>query len=214
MNTKALALAILVASAAGVARADVLIHARLEAFDSIGNPISVIPVGSDFELRAYVDDVRLSTPIGGNLFGTFAAYVEVNFDGGKVTAGGPVDIANFFDDLEVIESISPGVIQGGGATLTFTNPGSAEQLLFTVPLHAANVGTVAFLPSYLELVGPSPPEWLLFGDDDVVEPDEVLFFDLDVTIVPEPPSMAPVAMAIMALGGLVARRRRASRRAM
>ncbi len=211
MKIKAILFVFLVVVAAVPAKAEIKIDVRLEAFDLLGDPISVIPLGSDFELRAFVDDVRDSTPITGqsgeDLFGVFSAYVQVAFDAGKVVATGPVNVDDFFDDIPsaTLSSVSPGLAQGGGATLSITNPGPAEQLLFTVSLGATALGPVVFSPSYLN----GTQEWLMYGDFDLIPPEDVQFFDLEVTIVPEPASVVLCAIGLVAVGALVFRRRKA-----
>ena len=61
MKSTLLAL-VLLSAAPAAAFAEIKIHARVEAVDQFGDPITTIPVGTNFELRAYVDDVRTSTP--------------------------------------------------------------------------------------------------------------------------------------------------------
>jgi hypothetical protein len=196
-------------AAPSVATAEIKIQARVEATDVVGNPISVIPVGGDFELRAYVDDVRTSTPIvdpmGQDLFGTFAAYMDVSYDGAKVTTGGPVEIGDFFDALVPITIASPGFVRAGGAAVSLINPGSDEQLLFTAPLVATNVGTVLFSPSFFSDIF---FEWLMYGDNDPVLVDEVQFAGYELTIVPEPATSLLSATALAAVCCIVWRRRR------
>jgi len=213
MKIRAILFAFLVVAAAAPAKAETKIEVRLEAFDLLGDPISIIPLGSNFELRAFVDDVRQSTPLQGpsgeDLFGVFAAYVEVAFDAGKVVDTGPLVVDDFFDDFPVatLSSVSPGLALGGGSTSAIPNPGSAEQLLFTVPLGAIALGSVVFSPSFF---GDSSFEWLMYGEFDSVLPEEVQFSDLEVTIVPEPAGIALCTMGLLAVGALSLRCRKAT----
>src|SRR5262249_46836067 len=137
---KSIVIALLIAMAVpAIANAEIKISARVQAFNLSGDPITEIATGGSFLLRAFVDDVRTSTPIQGpmgeNLFGTFSAFMDVTFDAGKIGLSGPVEVADYFA-LTQIEQASPGMVRGGGGSRTVQFPGSDEQLLFTVPLIA------------------------------------------------------------------------------
>jgi hypothetical protein len=206
MKARMIALALLaVVAATAAAHAEIKIHARVEAFDLMGNPITSIPVGGNFQLKAIVDDVRTSSPVPG-AFGVFSAYIEAGFDSDKIVASGPVDVASFFEGIPsaTLSFVGAGVAQGGGATSSVTSPGSAEQLLFTVPLAATASGSVVFSPSYLNGIH----EWLMYGEDEIILPEEVQFSDFELTVVPEPASMGICATGLGALVAFAYRRKR------
>jgi hypothetical protein len=165
-------------------------------------------VGGSFQLRAFVDDVRTSTPIkdhlGQDIFGIFAAYIEASFDNAKVAGAGAVTVAPFFDDIVTLGSVSPGLVLGGGASLSLPNPGSAEQLLYSVPLNATGAGTVVFSPSFFADIA---HEWVMYGQDGAILSDEVQFSDFELTIVPEPARMGMCAIGLAGLFAVAVRRR-------
>jgi hypothetical protein len=205
MKSTLFALAILCAAPAA-ALAEIKIHARVEAVDQFGDPLTTIPVGGNFELRAYVTDVRETSPLPG-AFGVFSAYVNAGYDPARIALAGAVDVAPLFDSLP-FSSVSPGAITAGGAWFSLQPPGPAEQLLFTAPMTAVSVGSAnlagAFHSSGFE-------EWQLYGEEAVVQSDEVLFFDYEFTVVPEP-AAGVLTVGAAAMMGAFAWRRRKHRR--
>ncbi len=197
-------LALLIWSPSICARADVLMNVRLEVDDIVtDNPITSIAVGSDFTLKAFVQDARVDPAFPG----VFSAFIDVTFDAGLASASGPFTYGSFWDLLDG-GTINPGLLAGvGAATQSPINPGPAEQFLFSVTMHADHAGPLVLLPTLSTAPGDDTG---LYGLNDTLLPEQLAGFAATVNLVPEPSS---AALAVFALGTLsVAALRRFGRR--
>lgn len=170
----------------GAADANDIVELKLQATDVNGSPIDQITVGSQFQLRGYVQDLRTSGPD----LGVFAAYEDVLYSSSLVS---PVTSTTNDPNLGFQVSFGPnyqrvregdvrtlGVINEIGAVSTVDTPlGNGEQLLFVVTLTANSVGTASFIadPSDIsplhdtltyEPVSPVPFDQISYGFDSLV----------------------------------------------
>lgn len=65
----------------------------LRPYDLAGNPITVINPGQEFELVAFVQDLRTDDTVGNptDNLGVYAAYFDLLYESGLVSLSGPVD---------------------------------------------------------------------------------------------------------------------------
>ena len=131
---------------------------RLEALDLANNPFpnNQIPLGSEFKVRAYADDIRVPDA------GVFSGYIDVLYDTRHVSIiPSAVDEANkgfkidFSEDYpaarQAIEDI-PGIIDEAGAVQSDTAMalGGAEVPLFDVFFTADRLGRADFFADPVE----------------------------------------------------------------
>jgi hypothetical protein len=159
--------AVLALVPAARALAEVQVEVRGEVVDLADQPLSEIPLGSDFRLNVYVKDLRPESEFKGlggeELPGVFSAFVETTFDPALAASDGPPVIHDFFPLLRV-EDFGAGFIRGGGAAIyAGVEELRHDRLLFSAPLQATGVGPLSFSfamnPNQLL-------EWLLYGTDD------------------------------------------------
>ena len=179
---------------------------RLEVDDLLGNPVTSIMPGDDFLLKVFAQDIRTTSPIPG-VFGDFAAYTNISYDPSLVSVNGPVTFNSYFSLSRFSNTATPGLIDAGGASISLTPPGSAEQWVFSVPLHATNAGTELFTSFFDSLLS---HDFLLYGYNYALLETEIQFLSTSVTIVPEPSSFSLGAFcALLLLGRGVLRRQSA-----
>lgn len=148
---------------------------RLEVADASGQPVSEVRVGETFQLRSWVRD---TSPVAQ---GVFAAYVDATYDAAVAVAGslqfGPTFVNGHSGTVD-----TPGVIDEAGGADDFAPRGSAEFQLFSVPFTATAPGIVPFAAEPADLA----PEHdvLLFGRDEPVRPEEMVFVGATVTVWP------------------------------
>ncbi len=135
----------------------------LETQDLSGNPISSVAVGEDFKLAVYVQDVRVPPEVLGG--GVFSAYTNILYNGSLASTDSSQSIVygDFFNFVRTGDLSTPGQISGAGATTTNgTPPGTDQQFLFSVIVHADAAGTVNFTSSIDTAAG---HDTLLYGSD-------------------------------------------------
>ena len=115
--------------------------ARFEFADSGGTPVTSLQAGQDFLLRLYIQDVR-SVPQG-----TFQAFFDVNYNASLVSAVGPITHGSAYNAAGTISgdlSVSGLIDEVGGQDTDQLRPSprNAELLLFSIPCHASNPGTL------------------------------------------------------------------------
>jgi hypothetical protein len=182
------------------ASAEAIIRARLEAYDAANQPITSIEVGQAFVLRAYVEDLRDPH------VGVAGANLATSFDPAIVSPNGPLQVTDFFTDFQPLSFVGPSTLVGGGFALVVDPedlPAPGGQLLFTVPMFAARMGTAVFTPG---LVTGEDFEWFVFLSDSPVLSEQIELVGLQLNVVPEPSSIVLSGIGAAAIG-LVAFRR-------
>jgi len=130
------------------------VNIRLAATDVAGNPITTINTGSEFQVRAFVQDVRTSPPDPTRM-GVFAVYFDMLYNSQLVST--VADPANRFGFD--IDFATPYAVNGLSANNSFLNvidevgafqdgdqaTGSGELLVFSITFRANVPGTAAFL---------------------------------------------------------------------
>ncbi len=182
-----------------------LVTVRPEVDNFLGNPISSIMPGGNFLLKVFAQDVRTTSPIP-NYFGVFEAATNVSYDPNFISINGPVTLNPLFSISPFINTATLGLISAGGAYFSLTPPGSAEQWVFSVPLHANSAGTEWFTSSFS-----NSGDVLVYGYDNIVFDTEIQFLSTSLTIVPEPSSFALGAICSLLLLSRGALRRRSAR---
>ena len=132
---------------------------RFEFTDPGGAPVSLLHVGTDFVLRAFVRDIR------SNPQGVFQAYLDVNYPSSLVSVGGSITHGSAFGlagSTSGSTSTSGLIDEVGGIDTdqVAPSPRNAELLLFSVPMHANNSGTINITADLAEL----PSHSVLFFD--------------------------------------------------
>lgn len=161
---------------------------RLEAQDLSDQPIASVNVGQDFQLAAYVSDIR--SPADSNP-GLWSAFTNVAYASNLVSitasphAPGVADpgiefgdyFANSGSGLTYGDLSTPGQILGAGAESNrFTASGIGDKLLWRVTVHASAGGNVLFDASFFNdplhdssFLSPFPPSPLTEADIDFVD---------------------------------------------
>jgi hypothetical protein len=174
---------------------------RLKALDSNNNPITSIKVGQDFQLAAFVSDVR-DTAV--QFPGVWAAYMNVaynsslvfinatpsTFDGQGNNGDLGIEWGTYFDTgLRFGDLGTAGQITDiGSASLASNQSGPGGKLLFKITVHTFAAGTVVFDPSFdvnqnheSSFIDPPVP----------LTADQIRFTPLELTIVGDPPDSIP-----------------------
>ncbi len=207
-HTKRLAWMVLACAvgATSVARGQPLVEISLEATNLSGTPITSIPAGASFHLEAIVQDIRNPPAQSG---GVFAGYLNVTYDPALVTIAPTATITYgpfFTPPLVPSGNLStPGQINDiGTASQSFAAPGNAPQLLWAIiPATATTAGIESFVPTFDSLPG---HDTLIYGDDNAVPADQILFVGTSLNVVPEPSTFALAAICSLGLLGWTARR--------
>jgi len=137
--------------------ADDLVRFRLVTADMNGNPITEIGQGLQFQVLAYVKDMRNETgyqqvpglPTSDR--GVFSAYMDLLYDAGMVSYAGPVTFSADYTEGHFFDASVPGVLdeigafQGTGSDNNYGDPyGPTERLLYKAVFTANTLGTVQF----------------------------------------------------------------------
>jgi hypothetical protein len=203
-------------------QAEPLATFRLQVEDLSDNPITTVNLGQDFQLAAYVEDVR---DPAATFPGVWAAFMHVaynstlvsitampnvpdpNDQGNKGDLG--IEFGDYFDNgLRFGDLATPGQINGiGSASLTFINSGIGDILLWRITIHTSALGTVTFSPTFdsnedHQSSFIDPPNQLMAED--------IQFIGDSVQIVPEPSSL--VLAVLGTLGVMTIARRKRQRR--
>jgi large repetitive protein len=136
----------------GAADDNDIVALRLSATDLNGQPIDQIAVGSQFQLRGYVDDLR----VAGADLGIFAAYEDVLYSANLVSPvvsttndpnlGFQIQFGPNYQRVREGDIRTPGVINEVGAVSTGDSAlGVDEQLLFIITMTANAVGQASFI---------------------------------------------------------------------
>lgn len=162
------------------AQAIPIINQRLETTDLLGSPITTIDVGESFQLRGYVQDLRL----GG--LGVFAFWSDVVYDRSLASVPGagsgpaPVVFGPTYPNGQNGDTSTPGLIDEVGAFDGSVALGGAEVLQWIVPFTADAAGVVSFNANQPD--GGIAVEPLLFDVNTAIPFDEVQFGTAVLTI--------------------------------
>jgi hypothetical protein len=181
-----------------------LVEMSLVTEDLGGNPINSIAAGSDFLLAVFTQDIRNPPDEPQLLQGIYAAYLNVTFDNtlvalssGTLPAFSPAFFSYPTASFNAIENGAAETITAGSFQSTIDPSGSnAVQLIFTIELHAASIGSEIFVPSFDSVVG---HDILIFDPPTAVPNNQVQFVGATLAIVPEPSSWLMAAWAAAAL---------------
>ena len=200
-------------------QAEPLAAFRLQVEDLSDNPITTVNLGQDFQLAAYVEDVRdpaVQFP------GVWAAFMNVAYEAPLVSIpsqqnvpdpGDPGDNgdpgiewgAYFAVGLRFGDLVTPGLIDEiGAASLARVQSGPGELLLWKITIHTSALGTVTFSPTFdsnpdheSSFIDPPDP----FADEDIQ------FIADSVQIVPEPSGLVLAVVGIFVLLTIARRKR-------
>ncbi|HJN13502.1 MAG TPA: hypothetical protein QF564_32810, partial [Pirellulaceae bacterium] len=151
---------------------------RLEVTDTAGVPISSATVGQQFHVNVYVEDARMQPT------GVFAAYLDIAYDVGLVTAS-PIVLGSTYQSFVSGNTSTDGLIDEAGAADGLDPLGSGEFFLFRVPFAASSPGTVNFQGNPAD---ESPQHDVhVFGTVIPVSPTGIDYGSVQLTI-PEPPT--------------------------
>lgn len=115
---------------------------RLAVTDTNGNPISTVNVGGEFQLRAFVTDIRPNVADANK--GVFSAYEDVTFNATLAHATSVTHNNTQFGNSPS-GTISAGLLDEiGSFSGALTPPGAAEFLIYTVAFSADRSGTLSF----------------------------------------------------------------------
>ncbi len=157
----------------GEGEGDDLVRMRVSATDAEGNPIDSIDVGQTFLLQVFVQDLTAREDGG-----VFAGYLDVEFEADLASVSGNIQHSSSYGNAPSGDTSVPGVIDEAGSIDGLMPLGPDELLLFSVPMTAANPGTVMFAPNPADL---SPAhDVLVFGipegeSSPIVPPDRIMF---------------------------------------
>ena len=155
---------------------------RLETEDTSNQAITSIAVDQDFQLAVFVKDVR--DPAVTNA-GVFSAYMNIDYTAAlaSISASPGLVFDSFFPVQKTGDLSTDGHIVGAGAASgSIVPPGSAEQLLFRVTVHADAVGVLSFTSSFDTIGGHDTG---LYSLSAIVQPDEIEFGQADIQILVE-----------------------------
>ena len=162
---------------------------QLKAFDLNGQPISSITVGSQFELRGYVQDLRFPNTQSG----VFAAYQDILYDKNLVNVqtspsglGFQIEFAagpNGYSNGKSGDIRIPGLINEVGSFQDSASPlGTSELLQFSIRMRANTPGTARFIADPADI---SPfHDSLLYSDPrNKVPYSQISYIPAELTII-------------------------------
>jgi hypothetical protein len=162
-----------------------------DATDAQGNVLSSVPVGTSFQLREIAQDTSGNGATGG----IFSAYVNSSYDPSLVSIASDalqpvVNFSGWFPNGQNENTQTPGTLSNTGAIFdaegnNYKPPGSAPQLIFSVPVTALAVGSATFAPSYSSDPGGVYPI-LVFGDNSELLGNQVTFVPATINITGQP----------------------------
>lgn len=111
---------------------------RFEFADAGGRVVTSLQAGSDFQLRAYVADIRTAPA------GVKQAYLDINYSAAVASVVGAFDHGDVFIASPAGSASTPGLLKdvGGSNPLLAPLPPDSEQLLFRLPMRATAAGTL------------------------------------------------------------------------
>ncbi len=149
------------------------VEIRLETTDLGGMPIAQVDSGESFLLKGYVQDVR-DEPTG-----VFAAFLDVTYNSSLVSVDGEIVHGGDYVNGKSGDTSTPGFLDEVGGFDGLTPLGGDEILLFTLAFQADTAGDVTFAGNSADL---SNHTVLIFGSDDAVPVDQIIYSSTDLTV--------------------------------
>ncbi len=111
-----------------------------------GAAVPLLAVGQDYVLKAFVQDIRSPQPATP---GVLQAYFDIGYDSSLITVNGSIAHGADFQVNPDGDASVPGTLSSiGGVDTDLLPPApSAEELLFSVPIHASQAGTLWLVPN-------------------------------------------------------------------
>ncbi len=150
--------------------------------DLDGNPIESVEVGESFLVELGVDDLRMAGT------GVFSAYADAEFDPLLVTTG-TVSFGASFPNAQNVEPIVGGEIDEIGAIANNTPGDGSRQVLATVSMTPTAAGELTVSTNQADQL--PLHEFGLFGYNNPVDPEDILYGSASLTIVAG--NAAPIA---------------------
>jgi cyclophilin family peptidyl-prolyl cis-trans isomerase len=171
------------------------------ATDLSGNRISTISIGTEFELRATVRDVRATDFQTNNNVGVFSAYFDVEWNATLAEAVGTPVFSSGFSNAKS-GTVGPGSLDEVGALSSSTSPTDTKaQLLFRQRMRATSGGDLTFSLNPADVL--PQHQTTVFGGTAAI-PVELINFDDDATLeisdTPTAPDLAAFAKALADAG--------------
>jgi PEP-CTERM motif/Dockerin type I domain len=174
---------------------------ELVVTDSGGTPVSIASPGQALLLEVFAEDLRVSPPFAG----VFSASTDIAATDVSFLAGSAVYEPNWFADSPA--TYAPAQVTELNATSTSLSPGgSSPELLFNIAFFAGSPGVATFTSSASS--ASELHDFLLYGDDNPIPLEQVVFGTTTLTIVPEPATWSLAAMGAVALGTFARVRRK------
>ena len=153
-----------------------VIRVRLEVTDLSGNPIVAVQQSLDYQIHAFVDDLRLES--SGD-FGLTQAYFDVDYDGTLTSVNSGINFSADFPDNQTGDIATAGTFDEIGASTTAAL-GSDEFLLWSITMTADAEGTVNFAANM-----PEATQFALTDFSEAIGASNVTFVDTSIQIVDE-----------------------------
>ncbi len=151
---------------------------RLQIADENGVPLppnTALDLDQVFTLQVFVQDIQVPA------HGVFQDYVDAIYDSNLVEVSGPITFGSGFSIQQLGSLATPGIIDNAGGIDDGIppNPADAEQLLFSVPLRAKDVGLANF-----KATGSNTPDLdlLVYGSDEPIPDAAVNYIGTSVNI--------------------------------
>jgi hypothetical protein len=157
--------------------AQALVRVRLEVTDTSGAPITTIEVGQNFQLRAFLQDLR------GEAQGVFASYFDVTYSAALASVVGDLNFSADYPSGRLGDTTVDGLINEVGAFAGLTELGPSERLLFALEMQAQAAGVLNLTPDPADVL--PAHDTLLFGRNTPVPIDEITFVGTTLTITGE-----------------------------
>jgi VCBS repeat-containing protein len=146
----------------------------LRLIDANGNELTSLATGQDFFLQVFARDLEVPAA------GVFSGYLDVQWDGTKATATGPLQYASPFGGSPSGSTATPGLLDEAGAVagLIPTGPGLKE--IFRLPMRATSGGDLLFSADPADVL--PLHETSIFGEDDALPTEEIRYGSASITI--------------------------------
>ncbi len=162
------------------------VQVMLVATDMNGVPLASVPVGSQFQIEAFVTDISgNAVPIVGTALaqgGVFEAEIDASYNTAfaSIDPNATVTFGSNYVNSQVSDLSTPGQIIGTGAFAGLNALGPGNILLWSIPVTATAVGSETFTPSAGTGSG---NEIALYGNDTPIPSNEVDFVPATVNVV-------------------------------